>query len=81
MAKSSVTKQSIQDAQQEHDTIARAIEDVATAARALKNTRLTDKALYLLLAHESGCAQSVCRAVLESAASLDRTFVKRSVSR
>lgn len=74
MAKSSVIKQAIEAPT---DEIAKAIEDVAKAARTLKNTRLSDKALYLLLAYESGCSQAVCKQVLDAAAALDRKFVRR----
>ena len=57
------------------DLIADQIEKVADAAQALLGSRLTEKALVLLVAHESRVPQATVRQVLQAAADL-RKFVR-----
>jgi hypothetical protein len=58
------------------DLLASAIDDVAKSARKLLDSRLSEKALVLLLSHHSGVSQRDCKRVLESAANL-RFFLKK----
>jgi hypothetical protein len=57
------------------EVLASAIEDVADAARRLLGSRLSERAIVLLLHDHSGVPQKQIRAVLNSAANL-RFYVK-----
>lgn len=74
--KSAVTKKAVLDATVADAHIATAIAQIAEAAQRLRETRLTDKCLMLLLSHFSGVSQRDCRLVLETAADLKRCLKK-----
>jgi hypothetical protein len=58
------------------DILASAIVSVADAAKRLQSSKLTEKALLLLLSHHSGVSQRDCKRVLDSAANL-KWYVKK----
>lgn len=58
------------------DILASAIVEVADAAKKLLNTRLTDEALYTLLAYETKLPKKTIKTVLEAAADLKK-FTRR----
>lgn len=74
--KVSVTKWSGQGSETGANEIAEAIEKIADAARELLNSRLTERALLLLLSDASGQPMKTCKAVLEGARDLKK-FVRR----
>lgn len=58
------------------EVLAQAIVDIATATKALHNTRLIDKTLHLLISHASGVSQRDVRAVLSAMWHLETTYLK-----
>lgn len=61
---------------EEVEILASAIVDVAEGAKKLLSSRLTEKALLLLLSHSSGVPQRECKKVLDAAANLQH-FLKK----
>jgi hypothetical protein len=59
------------------EILASEITKVATAARALLSSRLTKKAILLLIKDASGVPQGQVALVLEAAAELDKRYTKR----
>lgn len=58
------------------NAIAAELEKVADGMKALKNSRLTDKAILLLISHASGVPQRTVADVLDAAANL-KTYLRR----
>jgi hypothetical protein len=58
------------------ELLASAIDDIAKSARKLLDSRLTEKALILLVSEYSGVNRRDCKAVLEAAAGL-RFYLKK----
>lgn len=69
----------VQDEQKPVETavLARAIVDIAGAAKRLTLSGLNRKAVVLLIAHDSGCSQNAVKAVLDSMANLQATYLTR----
>lgn len=61
------------------EIIAQAIIDVAAAAKKLKESKLKERAILLLIQDsiEGSCALGTIRAVLDSAANLDKRYIKQ----
>jgi hypothetical protein len=59
------------------EVLASAIVEIATAAKRLLNSRLTEEAVLVLLKHRTGIPMDQIKRVLRSAAELERTYVKR----
>jgi hypothetical protein len=59
------------------DLLATEIVKVSKAADELLRSRLTDKALLILLSHSSGVSQKTCKEVLLAAASLAKDYTRR----
>lgn len=64
------------DEGQTPEILASAIKDVADAAKKLLSTRLTKRAILVLLKDMSGQPMHVIESILDNAASLDR-FIKK----
>lgn len=58
------------------EILAESIIQVSEAAKALLSSKLTEKALLLLLSHSSGLGQRECKKVLDAAANL-HMYVKK----
>ena len=61
------------------EVMERAIVDLAAGFKRMKSSRLSEKAIILLVQHSAGTTvvtQAQVKAVLDSAANLDRTFLK-----
>lgn len=54
----------------------RAITSIANAMKPLRASRLTDKALYLLLSHASGVPQRDCKKVVDALGDLEKNYLK-----
>jgi hypothetical protein len=59
------------------EVLASEIRKVATAARVLMSTSLSDKTILLLLSHSSGVSQVNCKKVLTAAENLAFTYLKK----
>lgn len=69
----------VQDEQKPVETsvLAQAVVDIAAAAKRLSLSGLNRKAIVLLISHDSGCSQAAVKAVLDSMANLQATYLTR----
>lgn len=67
----------VNDVEATMEVMASEIEKIASFADSIASTRLTDKALMLLLSHHTGVPQKTCKAVLAGARELAKAYVKR----
>jgi len=58
------------------EVLASEIVAVSKAVKELLSSRLSEKALYILLAHSSGLSQAKCKLVMTSAANLASDYVR-----
>lgn len=56
--------------------IVHAVKEVADAARDMKQSELSEKAILVLIAHETKLPQGEIKAVLDAAAKLDKLYLK-----
>jgi RNase H-fold protein (predicted Holliday junction resolvase) len=64
------------DVEKSADDIAEQVEKIAGALERLQASRLTPKAVYLLLSHASGVSQKDIKKVLDAAAALRKQYLK-----
>lgn len=53
------------------------IKVISDAAKKLLGSKLSNKALFVLLAHSTGLPQNTIRAVLDAAANLESEYLKK----
>ncbi len=77
MATGSPSKQQVKSLAESEPLIANAILQIAQSAKKLRESGLTDKALYVLLSHLSGENQTTCKNVIEAASNMGSLLRKR----
>ena len=59
------------------EIIAASIIEIAASLKKLNSTRLTRKAILVLVSHDTGIGQGTINTVLDSLAALEATFLKK----
>lgn len=62
------------------DLIAESIVEIARGIKAIRESRLNDKALVTLLCHDTGLGVGTVKSVLASLETLEHTYLKRKPS-
>lgn len=67
----------LRDAVTRVNQIADAVVEVSRTFKDLKNGRLNDKAVMILLSHQTGLSQAVIKKVFAGLEDLEKTYVKK----